>query len=318
MCYASLGRITHVEFILLRDPMDIKAAMIRYLRELEQPVITDYDLCMTLFNFYRTKKFHGKSLDISEIFFSWDEADTRVIRPLADLGMIGPHKSFPEGRVFEIYGNRYQEAGDIACAVDPFAYVSHLSAMAYHGLTNRLPRLLFLSTPPRKKWSEFAAQKMEKDGKGFLADYLKGRLPKLVFIQFDKIQKTRITRYSSVHQGAFRNIERRTLRVSTIGRTFLDMLRKPSYCGGMRHVIEIFGSSAVQYSDLIIDELDRHGNAIEKTRAGYLLENVGQIRDEKIDQWAEDVRRGGSRKLDPERPYRETFSERWCLSLNID
>ena len=298
--------------------MDIKAAMSRYLRELDQPVITDYDLCMTLFNLHQAKKYHREPLEITRQFLLWSEACADIIEPLINLGIIGQHKNFPEDRVFEIIGNRYQEAGDIACSVDPFAYLSHLSAMEYHGLTNRLPKMLFISTPPRKEWSEFAAQKMEKDCHGFLTGYLKGQLPKLVNIQFDKIQKTQITSYASVHRGAFKNIEGRKLRVSTIGRTFLDMLRKPDYCGGMRHVMEIFGSSTAQYKRLIIDELDRHGNSIEKARAGYLLEDYGHIQDEKINEWAKHVQRGGSRKLDPEGLYRESFSERWSLSLNVD
>jgi len=298
--------------------MDLKAALIGYLRELDQPVITDYDLCMALFNFHQSKKYRGKALNISSQFPLWNEAYAEVILPLIDFGIIIPHKDFPEGRVFEIVGNRYQEAGDIACSVDTFAYLSHLSAMAYHGMTNRLPKMLFISTPPLKKWAEFATQKMGKDCQGFLNDYFKCQLPKLINIKFDKIQKTQITRYASVHRGAFKNIEGRKLRISTIGRTFLDMLRKPDYCGGMRHVMEIFESSAGQYKRLIIDELDRNGNAIEKSRAGYLLEDYGHIQDEKINEWAKHVQRGGSRKLDPEGMYRETFSERWCLSLNVD
>lgn len=85
--------------------------------------------------------------------------------------------------------------------------------MEYHGLTNRFPKMLIISTPPRKEWSEFAAQKMEKDCHGFLTDYLKGQLSKLGYIQFEKIQKTQITRYASVHRGAFKNIEGRKLNV---------------------------------------------------------------------------------------------------------
>jgi predicted transcriptional regulator of viral defense system len=160
---------------------------------------------------------------------------------------------------------------------------------------------------------------MEKDCKGFLDDYLKCQLPQLITIKFDKIQKTQITRYSSIHQGAFKNVEGRKLRVSTIGRTFLDMLRKPDYCGGIRHIMDAFSTFGPQYKRLIIDELDRHGNAIEQARAGYLLEECCHIKDdEKIEQWAKRVQRGGSRKLDPEGPYREIYSERWCLSINVE
>jgi len=298
--------------------MDLKAALSRYLRELDQPVITDYDLSMLLFHLHSSKKYHSETLDVSGPFPSWQEAYATFIQPLIDLGILISHKDFSEGRVFTIIGNRYQEPADIACSVDPFAYLSHLSAMEYHGLTNRLPKLLFISTPPPKEWSAFAKKKMEKDGWSLLPKNLTDQMPRLVNLPFDRIHKTQITRYASIHRGAFKSIEERKLRVSTIGRTFLDMLRRPDYCGGMRHVVEIFGTLADQYRQLIINELDRHGNAIEKARAGYLLEEYAHIQDEKINEWAEHVQRGGSRKLNPEGPFRETYSKRWCLSLNLD
>ena len=190
--------------------------------------------------------------------------------------------------------------------------------MEYHGLTNRFPKLLYLSAPPAKEWSAFASQKMEKEGRGVFSEDPKDQLPRLVHIPFDKIHKTQITRYASIHRGAFKNIEGRKLRVSTIGRTFLDMLRRPDYCGGMRHVMEIYGSAAAQYRPLIIDELEQHGNAIEKARAGYLLEVHAHIQDERINEWATHCQRGGSRKLNPQAPFRETYNERWCLSVNVD
>lgn len=298
--------------------MDIKAVIIRYLRELDQPVITDYDLCMAIFNFHQIQKYRGESIKLSSQFPVWSDTYNEIIKPLIELGIICSHKDFSEERVFEIIGNRYQDGGDIACSVDPFAYLSHLSAMAYHGMTNRLPKMLFISAPPPKKWAEFASQKMEKDCKGFLNDYFKCQLPKLISIKFDKIQKTHITMYASIHQGAFKSIEGRKLRTSTIGRTFLDMLRKPDYCGGMGHVKDVFRLHGEQYKRLIIDEIDRQGKNIEKARAGYLLEEHSHIQDEKINKWADQVQRGGSRKLDPDAPYRETYSERWCLSINVE
>jgi predicted transcriptional regulator of viral defense system len=298
--------------------MDIKAVMTRYLRELDQPVITDYDFCVAVFNFHQKKKYRNEQIDISGQFPLYDEVINQIIRPLINMGIIAQHKDFPEGRVFQISGNQYLEAGDITCSVDPFAYVSHLSAMAYHGLTNRLPKILFISTPPSKDWQKFASQKMEKDCKAYLKDYLNCDFPKLINIKFEKVQKTQITRYSSIHQGAFKNVEGRNLRVTTIGRTFLDMLRKPDYCGSIRHVMDTFIAFGLQYKRLIIDEIDRHGNSIEQARAGYLLEDCCKIRDKKIDEWAKRVQRGGSRKLDPEGPYREIYSDRWCLSLNLD
>jgi hypothetical protein len=161
------------------NSLDLKALLARHLRELEQPVITDYDLSMALFHFHSSKKYCSEALGLSAPFPPWQEACATSVQPLIDLGILCPHKDFPEGRVFTIIGNRYQEPGDIACSVDPFAYLSHISEMEYHGLTNRSPKLLFISAPPPKEWSAFAAQKMEKDGRGLLAEDLKGQTPRV-------------------------------------------------------------------------------------------------------------------------------------------
>ena len=299
------------------DFMDIIAAITAHLIESRRPVITDYDLCMTLFSLHKAKRYHRQRIDISTKILSFDTVESEIVRPLVDLGIIARHKDFPEGRVFRIVGSRFPEPGSVACSVDPFAYVSHLSAMEYHGLTDRLPKILFISTPPPREWAKFAVQKMEKDCLGLLKDYFKCNLPKLIRIKFDVIQKHRVNRYSSIHHGAFKNVEDKNIRISTIGRTFLDMLRKPEYCGGMRHVIEVFTSFGANYKRLIIDEIDRNGKAIEKARAGYLLEEYCDVKDERMDQWARHVQRGGSRMLDPKGVYTETFSERWCLSTNV-
>ena len=82
--------------------------------------------------------------------------------------------------------------------------------------------------------------------------------------------------------------------------------------------MDVFGSFGAQYKKLIIDEIDGHGNAIEQARAGFILEEKCDIRDETIEAWAKRVQRGGSRKLDPQGTYSEIFSERWRLSINTD
>jgi predicted transcriptional regulator of viral defense system len=159
---------------------------------------------------------------------------------------------------------------------------------------------------------------MLKDSKEKLNEYFDSKLPGLTKIKIRTIEKTPIVSYASIHQGAFKKIEGRSLRVSTSGRTFLDMVRKPDYCGGMRHVLEVYSKFAKEHRQLIISEIDRHGNLIEKTRAGYILEEICKIKDETIENWAKKVQRGGSRRLDPQSEYSENYSAKWSLSINVD
>lgn len=298
--------------------INITSALTRYLSELEQPVITDYELYLSIFKLFLTKKFRENTIEIKKgTNPSLKYFKKNIITPLIESGIITPLTYFPINRVFHIIGKQ-QDAEDITCTVDPFAYISHLSAMAYHGLTNRLPKVIYLSSPSPNDWIIFANKKMKSDLGNYYNDYCDYSLPKLTRLKFTMIQSNKIFRYSSIHHGAFKHIDGRMLRVSTIGRTFLDMLRKPDYCGSMYHVIDVFKNYGEQYSNLIIDEINRHGKNIEKSRAGYLLDEILNIKDSRIDEWAKNVQRGGSRKLDPKQEYREIYSERWSLSLNMD
>ena len=149
-------------------------------------------------------------------------------------------------------------------------------------------------------------------------DYVEAGMPTLRKYTFDRLGQARLQWFHSKHLGAFKKLANRQLRVSTIGRTFLDMLRNPELCGGMSHVLRVFDEHALRYLRLITDEVDRHGKGIDKVRAGYLLQERLRVNDnETINSWAEFVQRGGSRKLDPSAEYIPEWSDRWCISLNL-
>jgi predicted transcriptional regulator of viral defense system len=147
-------------------------------------------------------------------------------------------------------------------------------------------------------------------------------MPSLTLKQIQKFGKKNISRISSKHLGAYVNIHDKMLRVSSIGRTFLDMIRKPDLCGGIHNCLDVFQQHSPQYLKLIIDEITQHGNSIEKVRGGYILEEYCKIKhkilDNALEEWVTHAQRGGSRKLDPNNDYWPVFSEKWCLSINTE
>lgn len=301
---------------LIHKSVPIYKALASSLDRLNQPVVTDYQLGILIFQLYLARSFQGEKITLGQ-FKANHSSYMRQIKKLLQAGIIKPHRDFPRLSVFEIFGKHDVLPEQIACTVDPFAYVSHLSAMEYHGLTDRSPKVLFLSSPPPPKWRKFAVERMKKDLGDEEAHFYETGFPKLRKIGFQKIQKRNIAVHSSIHLGAFRSMRDTGLRVSSMGRTFLDMIRRPDLCGGTRHVIEVYQGHAKQYQNLIIDEVDRHGKTIDKVRAGYILEEVCGLQSETVNSWRKYVQRGGSRKLDPFEEYSSTYSERWCLSLNI-
>lgn len=270
----------------------------------ERPVVTGYELGVLTATLI-------KNTPVTQTLY------TDVVRLLSSFGLISPAKEFKAGTVFHLFGKNKPQPMEVACAVDPFAYVSHLSAMEYHGVTDRFPKILYLSTPPDREWKALAAARMEKDLKEHKESYLAAKLPALRFQKFERIYGVRIELMRRSHRGAFKSIKSPSIRVSMVGRTFLDMLREPELCGGMQHVIDTYREYAAKYLKLILDEVGKHGASIERARAGYLLDEVCGLSDPLIDAWASKVQRGGSRKLDPQAEYMPSFSERWALSINV-
>ncbi len=148
-------------------------------------------------------------------------------------------------------------------------------------------------------------------------EYLISRLPKLVRPKLSKIGAMSLHFQERSQLGAFKHVSGSNMRVATIGRVFLEMTREPQLCGGIQHVIDIFSNNAKQYLRLITDEYERHGKAIDKVRAGYLLTEVCGVKDLVVESWTRFAQRGGSRKLDPEVEYAPEYSERWKLSINV-
>jgi predicted transcriptional regulator of viral defense system len=296
--------------------ISLTKAITLYLGGLNQPVITKYYVSIVLHKLLASKKIGGEQIKIFRRKSFGVDFIYKQLDELVDNGVLTPNMDFPKKEVFNITGNKRFDESDIACAVDPFCYVSHLTAMAYHGITDRIPRTLFITRPDNKTWAACARERMDKDF-GNYQIYKTTGLPRLKKIAFNKINGRPVKESASIHHGAFKIITDRSMRVSSIGRTLLDMIRKPSLCGGIRHVQDVYMEYAANYLDLIIDEVDGHGTQIEKVRVGYMLEEACGIKDKRTEKWLQFVQRGGSRKLDPESEYSSNYSARWCLSINI-
>lgn len=297
--------------------MKLLKAITLAIGELDQPVVTSYQLGLIVFSLYKTKSYSGEDIPSLQKQHADSEAYSKVANKLQEEGILAAYKGLSAKSAFSLLGRSHDSVGDIVCTVDPFGYISHLSAMEYHGLTNRIPSKLFMSSPAPKQWTGFALEKMEKDLGDDLPTYTKNGMPRLRRTKLEKVNKKEVHRFSSVHWGAYKNIKGRTMRVSTIGRTFLDMLRNPELCGGINHVLDVFEEHSENYLKLIINEIDQHGAPIDKVRAGYILDERLHMDFGELNEWAKEVQRGGSRKLDASSEYEPVWSEKWCLSLNI-
>jgi predicted transcriptional regulator of viral defense system len=209
--------------------------------------------------------------------------------------------------------SRAASAEDVACIADPFCYIAFLSAMQRHSLTDRTPAALHLVTPSREIWAQLRRAKEARDFPQGATDR-----PTLTRLHPQGALRGRtIIIHESNHPDEPLRLRGEQTRVSTIGRTFLDMLEQPALCGGMRHVLDVWDEHAEAWLDDIVTAVDKSPVRLAKMRAGHILTERLGLAHPLIDGWAHLAQRGGSRKLDPEQPYGPTYSERWMIALNV-
>jgi predicted transcriptional regulator of viral defense system len=272
------------------------------------PAISSYELAKHLY--FHAQKHHLQPEALKSIF-------KNICSQLTKLSLLSEIAPFSVTKSYLLFGQSKASPSEIICSIDPFAYISHLSAMEYYGLTDRFPSILYLTRPALTEWRQQAKLRMEHDLHEHQSSYIASGLPKLSPGKILRVNQTPIHICERSQLGAFRLVSGSNLRISSIGRTFLDMIREPSLCGGLQHVVDIYIKEGKQYLNLIIDEIERHGLAIDKVRAGYLLTEVCHLNNPIFDDWGKLVQRGGSRKLDPEGEYSSHFSEKWQLSINL-
>jgi predicted transcriptional regulator of viral defense system len=174
----------------------------------------------------------------------------------------------------------------IASYVVTPAYVSFWSALHYHGLTEQVPRTVFVATTRRKQELVFRGMHFK---------------------------------FVTLKPKAFFGYQRQTLAelpvvVADQAKAILDSLALPEYAGGLPEVAKALqmalSDHGVEVSTLI-DYASRLENASLSSRLGYLLESLGQ-------PIAGLQAARGPVKLDPHRVKQGAFDSRWQLFLNID
>ncbi len=257
----------------------------------DRPVITAYRLGLVIFRMLKAGRIDG------QVLTRRGPPNRRQYRQalnfLVSYAVLAELKDLPGESAFTVLGRSSVSAAEIACTVDPFAYVSHLSAMEMHGLTDRVAQTLYLSSPDPKSWTRFAAELMQRDLGELLAEYQEAKFPRLTRTRMEKLMGTAVRITHSSHLGAFRKTPDSEVRVATIGRTFLDMLREPALCGGIHHVLAIYREHAGRNLALIAAEVDQHGGPIDKVRAGYVLEERCGLIHPSFAEWRRRSRSGG-------------------------
>lgn len=192
----------------------------------------------------------------------------------------------------------------IATALVQPAAISHWSALAYHGLTEQVPRLVTASTPKDVVTPRMRAGHRDSDPASVWE--IDG-----LAIRYFRVQPARFWGFDDVWVDEFSRV-----RITDRERTVLDGFLAPEVFGS---VAEIMGALEEHLTEIEVPRLIayalRYGQAATVKRLGYVLEALGV--PSQVLRPLRDAPIHGYRLLDPQGPDEGRHTATWHLRLNL-
>lgn len=205
----------------------------------------------------------------------------------------------------------FVEENEILMEVNPYATVSHFSALVFHGLTNELPKIITVIAPISGTAGILPLGTYPEDWEGLALVH--GRQPPRIVdqpVHWTKVKTARLFGMSEYRPHAY------PVRVTTPERTLLEGLLNPNLCGGLQIVLRAWKRAADTLSvETLIDYVDAFDVGVLRQRVGFVLDELN-ISHPATERWQKQAQRGGSSKLIASEGYTPRYSERWNLSLN--
>jgi predicted transcriptional regulator of viral defense system len=190
---------------------------------------------------------------------------------------------------------------EIAMAlVDPAA-ISHWSALHHHGLTEQIPRRVFVLTTVTASVPRLRGARAPQPNGGYQVGE--------TLYHFIQVRPERFFGTEKVWLGDAR------VTITDPERTLLDGLSMPQYCGDFAEVLHAFEARGRHLdTERIIDYALRLGDATAK-RLGWVLEKQG-VNLRRLERLAQ-VPIKGYRKLDPTGPPKGPLNRYWMIQENL-
>ncbi len=178
------------------------------------------------------------------------------------------------------------------------AMISYYSAFYHHGLTDQVPKRVYIST--LKGHSIPHEQGQTRRAKFKLAD-----------IEYQIVQLKEERYYGGIQawrgEGGF--------KVADLERTLIEGFASPHYCGGFNEVMQGLTEGLGKVNlEKLIDYALRWDIAVSR-RVGWALEELG-IENTILSPLVH-RERAGYRRLDPSRPAQGHYSKQWLLQINL-
>ena len=233
--------------------------LVQMARDSDRSVVTEFDLFLLARQLFRDRGYRGAKIPsrngpldarrarklLSEATFDLDHYPGEV-----------PSHYLPRDPDFTsvLFTVGDGDATKVMLDADPFCYLSHASALAFHGLGADTSEL-HISTPMRGQWTGYARHYMEAmlgDDLTSVTDEHERLFPLTQPKPYPKVRGRPLHRHELSNPLPPTSFDPERTRVSPPGATFRDTLAAPGWCGGMDHVITIWRTYAARYADAII------------------------------------------------------------------
>jgi predicted transcriptional regulator of viral defense system len=190
---------------------------------------------------------------------------------------------------------------EIAMALAKPATISHWSALHHHGLTEQVPRRVFVLTTTEAS----VPRALKSSATKVRNDYLIGG----TIYQFIQVKPERFFGTERVWIGEAR------VTITDPERTLLDGLSMPHYCGDFAEVLHAFQARGTNLNVERIIEYALKLDAATAKRLGWVLERQG-VEPATLERLAL-VPIKGYRALDPTGPRKGPCNRRWMIQENL-
>lgn len=192
---------------------------------------------------------------------------------------------------------------EVATALVSPAMISHWSALHYHGLTEQIPRDVFILTTT-DAWIPRLSKdraKRRRSGSGFLVGD--------TLYRFTQVKPDRF------FGGGLRWIGEVRVPITDLERTLLDGLSMPRYCGDFAEVLHAAQVGMDRLNIELISEYAVRLGVTTAKRLGWVLESQGVPRSELAVLAKLPIK--GYCKLDPTGPRKGSCNSRWMIQENL-
>lgn len=194
----------------------------------------------------------------------------------------------------------------------PYAALSHLSALMFHGLTEQMSKVLMATIPADGRGGLLPMGTDPADWKEVPAPH--GRTPDTIHgrsVDWILVKPERFFGFAEYQPLGY------PLRYTTPERTLIDGLLHPDLCGGIVNVLNAWRlAQDIIDLDTLLASVERFDADVLRRRVGYVLDQLG-IAHPMADRWRANARRGKvSCLVASSSSFAATYDERWNLSLN--